>query len=74
MIVHIYRFGDKVGMDIQTPRVTMLESGYEKFNVLGKVLVLGTGTVRNRDLTNIDFSRLTVIPMETIEWFWVEEN
>lgn len=72
MIVHIYRFGQEA-LHVETNRITMLEDG-SAFQVPGKVLVIGTVTVHNRDISQTTTEKMTVIPMTDIEWFWIGDN
>lgn len=62
MIINLYKFGDPNGEMHETSRVTMLEDGSEKFRIPGRVLVLGS------------LPRTLAIPLQEIQWFWIEEN
>lgn len=83
MMAHIYRTGDVNGLHISTNRITMFEDGLHRFNIAGRVLVLGTAenkrnyprtTDINSIMENMDYSKLNVMPMSAIAWFWVEED
>lgn len=61
MVIHLYKFNESP-QDIETTRITMLESGEEKFHIPGRVLVIGTTP------------NTKAVSFKDIKWFWIEEN
>jgi len=61
-MAHIYRRGDREGLHIDTPRVTLREVTWLPDLAAGRALVLGTQP------------NITSIPFDQIDWFWIEES
>lgn len=66
MMIHIYRYGDRDGLHIDTSRVTLREPpqtlrSFAKADD-SRTLIMGT------------LPHVTVIPFTEIEWFWIEES